>query len=609
MDINFREWLSLLTSTSFVWFYCGLIVSLFLLCIIRFYYLFNPIKKQMNAACLKLQESERNKLAFPAKFYEFKDWINNQKYLADAWREYEETLLIPGEDFEDEREIILNTHLTSVYFNQKSILWHHIDMRFYNAFPNILTGLGIVGTFVGLSVGIYLASPGLNSDNIQDAKNALSILLDGAALAFTTSIAGLLTSLVFSFFEKKQIHKFAKLCQLLVSEIDARVEYFSAERLANKGLEESKKQSNALQTFANDLAITLGQVIEQQVTLPMVNAINDLRSDQKAASDETLEKLISEFSQSISGAAGEEMKAFASTVQTMGESLSSQVNSLTQGQEEMQKASAQAVAEMSDAVLNGSRKINEGIDEAVSALTRSVAASIESVSKQLDEAANNLADKLKSSVEEFDVLIDKFKDINQEYNSLTNSNQELLKDINGSLSSAKGLIDANEQVHKNFLESAEQFSELSQSVSESAQNVAKSNENIDAAIGQIVNIQDQVKSAWQDYKERFTDMDSSVEKVFVSINDGLYNYAQKTDEYVLGLDKHASEIVQSLAAATQDIAESLSSLKEGLDGKSGEFASAIDAVSAEANRNLDGLKNEISETKLQLTKMQTTQKV
>jgi methyl-accepting chemotaxis protein len=609
MDINLRELLSLVTSNSFVWLYCGLILLIFLWCILRFWWLVNPIQKQMKEACNKLNESERDKNAFPAKFYEFKDWIVKQKYLADAWREYEETLLIPGEDFEDNRDVILNTHLTAVYFNQKSILWHHIDMRFYNALPNILTGLGIVGTFLGLSVGIYLASPGLNSDNINDAKDALSVLLDGAALAFTTSIVGLLSSLVFSFYEKKKIHKFVRFCQTLVSEIDARVEYFSAERLANKSLEESKKQSNALQTFANDLAVTLGQVIEQQVTAPMVNAINDLRNDQKAASDETLEKLISEFAQSISGAAGEEMKAFATTVETMGQHLESQVNTLTKGQDDMQKASAQAVSDMSEAVLNGSKKINEGIDEAVAALTRSVAKSMESVSQQLEKASTNLADKLKSSVSEFDVLINKFKDINQEYDTLTSQNQELLKQMSESLNSAQQLIVSTERAHGSFLQSADQFEDLTKSISQSAQKVADSNENIDAAIGQIVTIQEQVKTTWQDYKERFTDMDSSLEGVFVSINNGLDNYAQKTDEYVLGLDKHASEVVQSLAAAVQDIAESVESLKEGLEDRSGEFESAIGDISTQAKRNLDVFKHEMSQLTPQIEDIPTTQNI
>ncbi|TOQ08322.1 hypothetical protein CGH04_20465, partial [Vibrio parahaemolyticus] len=68
-------------------------------------------------------------------------------------------------------------------------------MRYFNSVPNKLTGLGILGTFLGLVAGIYLASSGIGSNNIDEAKGALSHLLDGASLAFLTSIAGLITSM------------------------------------------------------------------------------------------------------------------------------------------------------------------------------------------------------------------------------------------------------------------------------------------------------------------------------------------------------------------------------------------------------------------------------
>ena len=191
--------LSALVSTNSIYLYCGIILAIGALSYIRFSLLINPIIKELKDAISRINQSERDKTGFPEDYYQFKAWMEDTEYLDDSWREFEETLLIPGEDFDGERQVILNTHLTSVHFNQKNILWHKVNMRYYNALPNMLTGLGIVGTFIGLAVGIYIAAPGLNSESINDAKNALNHLLSGASLAFITSIVGLLSSLLFSF--------------------------------------------------------------------------------------------------------------------------------------------------------------------------------------------------------------------------------------------------------------------------------------------------------------------------------------------------------------------------------------------------------------------------
>jgi hypothetical protein len=63
----------------------------------------------------------------------------------------------------------------------------------------ILTTLGVVGTFVGLIVGVSSASEGLADPDINVARDSLSLLLSGAELAFITSILGLLLALLHSF--------------------------------------------------------------------------------------------------------------------------------------------------------------------------------------------------------------------------------------------------------------------------------------------------------------------------------------------------------------------------------------------------------------------------
>ncbi|MGN0662090.1 MAG: EAL domain-containing protein [Faecalibacterium sp.] len=62
--------------------------------------------------------------------------------------------------------------------------------------PGILTGLGIIGTFVGLLMGI--SSIGFSS--VEAALESVSMLLSGIETAFYTSIAGVILSILFNIF-------------------------------------------------------------------------------------------------------------------------------------------------------------------------------------------------------------------------------------------------------------------------------------------------------------------------------------------------------------------------------------------------------------------------
>ena len=54
-----------------------------------------------------------------------------------------------------------------------------------------LISIGVLGTFLGLAIGVNEAASGLASPNVRIARAALTDLLDGAGLAFVTSLFGL----------------------------------------------------------------------------------------------------------------------------------------------------------------------------------------------------------------------------------------------------------------------------------------------------------------------------------------------------------------------------------------------------------------------------------
>lgn len=67
--------------------------------------------------------------------------------------------------------------------------------------PGVMTGLGILGTFVGLSFGLQ----NFNTGNAKEITNSIAPLMDGIKVAFHTSIYGMVFSLVFNFVYKKTL--------------------------------------------------------------------------------------------------------------------------------------------------------------------------------------------------------------------------------------------------------------------------------------------------------------------------------------------------------------------------------------------------------------------
>ena len=80
-------------------------------------------------------------------------------------------------------------------FNPNELVPRFLPRSLSQAGPLLLT-LGVIGTFLGLIIGVSRAGAGLASPDVSEARAAMAGLLDGAKLAFVTSLAGLFLATV-----------------------------------------------------------------------------------------------------------------------------------------------------------------------------------------------------------------------------------------------------------------------------------------------------------------------------------------------------------------------------------------------------------------------------
>lgn len=153
-----------------------------------------------------------------------------------------------------------------VFFGDTVVIDSRLRTEFFKHLPGILTGLGIIGTFLGL-IGLQAFQV---SDNAAVVRKSLEVLLHGVFEAFIVSATAIALAMVITFIEKWLVASLYKkneeLCFLIDSmfEAGAGEEYLA--RLV-KASEESADQSKILKdALVKELDAVLSRLTEQQIS-------------------------------------------------------------------------------------------------------------------------------------------------------------------------------------------------------------------------------------------------------------------------------------------------------------------------------------------------------
>ena len=196
----------------------GVIASLFvisLLSLIRGYKCFYTDYRQIISA---LRPFERNSGTREETFDHLRSTFKSNQSFGHPWNEFSESIVKERkEDGEFEYRNTLEAH---DFFNVDAIIsssraWlFSFRLGTFGSIPNILTGLGIVGTFFGILSGI---PEGVAPDAIS---KGIPYFLIGMKGAFLASLSGLILALVFTFVEKYLMDLMETQCRLLAERLD-----------------------------------------------------------------------------------------------------------------------------------------------------------------------------------------------------------------------------------------------------------------------------------------------------------------------------------------------------------------------------------------------------
>ena len=352
----------------------------------------------------------------------------NQSLAADplvgtAWSAYAKTYV---SDKVNDRVMRFATVRPQTFFNSGLAREHMFSLRLMPSVPGYFVGLGLLLTFIGLVIALSKASSGTGA-SANDMTQSLIGLLNAATFKFSTSIAGLFSSIVLSIlFRCYGIvidMGFERFCRAL----EVRTSFITAQELAMKDWQVSQQQLHQLRELNTDqyfqklgvsIAPTIGTAVAAAVD-PLSRTLAATASQMENATKTGTEGLLEQFSEIVHGGAGKELREVsavlaqsAEVIRAMQEKLASTGDTFATKIEAATNHFARLVADATDKLSQSSAGGKEAVDQAVQTLTAaaqdarslvqaSTAAASRNATGMMEEGLREVLAKVGSQMDDF----------------------------------------------------------------------------------------------------------------------------------------------------------------------------------------------------------------
>lgn len=186
------------------------------------------------------------------------------------WIQYRKTLLIEHVSWTTEPRIF-STRQAEEYFGQEAALGHAIDLGFYNQVPSLITGLGLLLTFVAICIGLTrLHADGQTISGIQG-------LINGLAGKFLTSIVGLTCANLFVLVERPALNRLRTTHVEFLALLDESFPRRTVEDLLD-ALRQEQSRARWARDDRGEAAERVAQEVEERINQPITELTAMVRS-------------------------------------------------------------------------------------------------------------------------------------------------------------------------------------------------------------------------------------------------------------------------------------------------------------------------------------------
>ena len=460
--------------------------------------------------------------------------MENSDLIKGIWRKYQRTLIsIPGKDgLEKYSTVESESYFSVAAFTEgmKGGLWSGLAGTF--------TGIGILGTFIGLTIGLA----GVDTSSTGALSSSISGLLGGMSTAFVTSIFGIVSAIVFGVWHSQNMKRFGDAVSRFTDALDQVFIRKSVEEILLEELAESRAQRAAMEQLSTDMAISicdhlpdvLDQLAEKMDSAMKGNLDTMLAglSERQDKQTEQLMQISSNTSSLVSGGfdqLGDVLKkGVGQGAEELGNSLknlSSDIASLAEGIRDIldrsTKASSEANQKTLDALNEAISKMNETMEGMANKQTEETDKNIQRMTALMEEmktTMKDIFDEMSASAKEQRTEIGKIaKDsadqTKENLGAINASVKELMAGIGGQMQQMQSIIG------KFAIDSADQTKE----------NLGVINASVKELMAEIADQMQQMQSMMDTHEKHMQETLDQMRQA-VSSSGNVVNAASKTVE-------------------------------------------------------------------------------
>ena len=525
--------------------------------------------------------------------------LQTHNKIGRIWKAYQTSF----DNYGNERK---TTEFSEDYFNEQNILLATLNLRAINNVSNTLIGLGILGTFVGLTYGIADS----NFETTDAIKNSIDNLLSGMGTAFVSSIWGMGLSLIFTNIFKLWQSNITRRIQDLCLELDTenkiekeQYEIFQQEKqrkiinelfneylvadtdqgkqlpknVFRQLLEESVKQTASLQTFSDDLGTSIelameklvennNQQISRLIEEKLVPVLEDLKAIKQDSGTQVIENavqrladsmksMMDDFKNTITGDTKQEMEGLAERLTVVSESLVGIPNSMTditlQVTEVIEALKETVIHNIEQSKIEAS-EINKQNRDTFTAATTEYKSTVEDIQDHMELLLSTQNDNIKQ-----------VSQINDEIKATLKENSQVNQQFESMIQKSKIVVQLIESISNKFENNSTSLSQTSANLKTSISDFGKSIHEYVDRNNKLLNYQQETLQKTKDiseiYAARFETIGNGLSGIFDQIQTGLKDYQKTTGE---NLNQYLKQFSTILTAAHQGLENNVSGLND-----------------------------------------------
>lgn len=558
--------------------------------------------------------------------------------LSHLWSEYSKTLHPQREDGEHGQSRIVRWRATSLadnFFSEQAVVDTRLKTEYYKHLPGILTGLGIIGTFLGLIIGLekFKIPP-----EIKDVQLPLEQLIQSVGHAFYVSACAITMAMLFTWIEKSQVSACYRKVETLRELVDSLFKGGAGEEYLERlvtAAENSATQSahikNALVADLKEILTTLatqqieaqaqhtgqmsadvGKAISESLGPPMdaiAKAVQGVGANQGEAVNKMLTDVLASFSTQMREMFGGQMQGMSEllrqtsesmkttalqfgqlaanmdaagtgTVDAMGEKLTKALDAMEARQQAMNAQTAAFIDQIKAVVDESQTESSKKLQEVLATVGDQVAGVVAELRRQAEASAESQGQRQERFESATGAAIGS---LSAQMESLLAQSVETNKSLQDTVARLAGATDKaitgmNSGAETLFM-AANDFAKAGQGVSETMKASTVAIDTIKAASTQLSMATDGARGIFEDYGKTRDTFALMVSELKLTI-DNAKREASMTSEIIARIEAAAAH----LGTAQKESEEYLRGVSEVLVKAHDSFAENVERTLREGNR-------------------------